>query len=104
MEANRIETLMKMVEIDPSDSFAKYALGLEYNSVKDNDKAIEIFEGLISDDPNYLAVYYQLGKIYESQGDIEIAKKIFEKGIYVATSQNEFHTREELQQALEELL
>ena len=104
MEIERINTLLKMVENDPSDSFAKYALGLEYNSVKDNEKAIEIFEELKRDDPNYLAVYYQLGKVYETEGDFESAKKIFEKGIYVATSQNEFHTREELQQALEELI
>lgn len=104
METNRLETFLKIVENDPSDSFAKYALGLEYCSVKENEKAIEIFEGLKSDDPNYLAVYYQLGKVYEVQGDIESAKKIFEKGIYVATSQSEFHTREELQQALEDLI
>jgi restriction endonuclease Mrr len=37
-------------------------------------------------------------------GDFDKAKKIYEKGIYITTSQNETHAREELQQALDELL
>ena len=104
MDVNRLESLLKMVENDPSDSFAKYALGLEYSSVKESEKAIEIFEDLKMSDPNYLAVYFQLGREYETIGEFESAKKIFEKGIYVATSQNDLHTREELRQALDELI
>src|SRR5437867_1923718 len=104
MDISRRETLIKMLEQDPSDSFAKYALGLEYSSAGEHEKAIELFEELISSDPNYLAAYYQLGKSYESGGSIESAKKIFEKGLYVASSQNDYHTKEELEQALENLL
>src|SRR5258706_7267804 len=103
MDTNRLDTLLKMAENDPTDSFTKYALGLEYSSLKESDKAIELFEDLKREDPNYLAVYFQLGKEYETIGEFESARKIFEKGIYVATSHNAIHTREELQQALEDL-
>jgi tetratricopeptide (TPR) repeat protein len=104
MDKNRRDTLKKILEQDPSDSFSKYALGLEYISGGEHEKAIELFEELISADPNYLAAYYQLGRAYESCGDFEPAKKIFEKGLYVAASQNDYHTKEELEQALENLL
>src|SRR5437870_2827510 len=104
MDISRRDSLIKMLEQDPSDSFTKYALGLEYSSANEHEKAIEIFEELISADPKYLAAYYQLGKSYESDGNFESAKKSFEKGLYVAASQNDYHTKEELEQAIENLL
>ena len=104
MDNSRIDTLKVILQNNPLDTFAKYALGLEYVSMKKYDEAKEIFEELIVTDPNYFATYYQLGKVDEALGDDYAAKKIYEKGIFVTTSQSETHAREELQQALDELL
>ncbi len=101
---NRIENLKEMLKTDPNDTFARYALGLEYLSAEDNASAKEMFEELKTLDPNYVATYYQLGKTYELLGDENEARKAYEKGIYVATSQSDNHTREELEQALNDLL
>jgi Tfp pilus assembly protein PilF len=101
---NRIENLKEMLKTDPNDTFARYALGLEYLSANDIISAKEMFEELKTLDPNYVATYYQLGKAYELLGDENEARKAYEKGIYVATSQSDNHTREELEQALNELL
>ncbi len=100
----RIDSLKTVLKENPMDSFARYALGLEYMSLKKFDEAKNIFDEIIITDPNYFATYYQLGKVYEALGDENAAKKIYEKGIYVTTSQSELHAREELQQALDELL
>jgi len=104
MENSRIDSLRQMLEADPQDSFARYALGLEYMSQNLLEEAKNTFEELRTLDPNYRATYYQLGKIYETLGDEQTAKKVYEKGIYVSASQSDFHTKSELEQALNELL
>ncbi len=101
---NRIENLKEMLNTDPNDTFARYALGLEYLSLNEIEKAKDMFVELKTLDPNYVATYYQLGKAYELLGDEYEARKVYEKGIYVATSQSDSHTREELEQALNDLL
>lgn len=104
MEKSRIENLKEMLAVDPQDSFARYALGLEFMGSKEFEAAKDIFEELRTLDPNYAATYYQLGKVYEQLGDENSARKIYEKGIYVARSQNDMHTKSELEQALNELM
>ncbi|MEO8514675.1 MAG: tetratricopeptide repeat protein [Ignavibacteria bacterium] len=104
MNSSRIDNLKGMLETDPNDTFARYALGLEYMSSNEYENAKDIFEELKTLDPNYAATYYQLGKTYEQLGDESEARKIYEKGIFVTTSQSDFHTKEELEQALNDLL
>ncbi len=104
MSSQRIENLKQILAADPDDTFARYALGLEYISSGEVNTAIEMFEEVKTLDPSYTAVYYQLGKAYELNGDEQSARKIYEKGVYVAASQNDYHTKEELEQAINELM
>ncbi len=104
MDSSRIENLKQMLANDPQDSFARYALGLEYVSSGRFEDAREIFEELRVLDPNYSATYYQLGKVYEQLGEESEARKIYEKGIYVASSQSDLHTKSELEEAMDGLL
>jgi Tfp pilus assembly protein PilF len=103
MENNRLIQLRAILEKEPEDSFALYALGLEYASMEDFDKARETFENLIRVDDSYLGTYYQLGKVYERLGENSLAREIYEKGILLSASLNDNHTRGELEQALDEL-
>lgn len=100
---NRKETLSKLLEADPNDSFSRYALGLEYVSLNDYDEAQKEFNFILINDPQYLPVYYQLGKVLEIAGDIDKALKIYQQGLYVASSQNDAHTKSELQDAIDSL-
>jgi len=104
MTDSRIDTLKKMLEKDPDDSFTKYAIGLEYMSQNEPEKARDIFERLLISDPLYTATYYQLGKVYEMIEDERMAKKTYEQGIIETTRQGEFHSRDELEQAVNDLL
>lgn len=104
MEKSRIENLKQMLEVDPLDTFARYALGLEYMGMQEYESARGMFEEIRVLDPNYQAVYYQLGKVYELLGEETEARKVYEKGIYVAASKGDMHTKSELEQALNELL
>jgi Tfp pilus assembly protein PilF len=103
MVYSRLETLKSIVEKDPEDTFSRYALGLEYVSASMPELARITFEELISSQPDYLAAYYQLGKLYELIGENLLAAGTYETGINVAIKQNDGHTKEELEQALDEL-
>ncbi len=100
---SRIETLQNLLNDNPSDDFAKYALALEYISVSDTDSAEKFLKELIAASPSYLATYYQYGKLLEDKGEIDDARKIYNQGLFVATSQNDMHTKSELQDALDNL-
>ena len=100
---NRIETLQNLLKENPADEFTKYALALEYVSISDTANAEKYMKDLLMNSPNYLAVYYQYGKLLEDKGEIDEARKIYNQGLFVAASQNDLHTKAELQDALDNL-
>jgi len=100
---SRIETLLNMLKTNPEDDFTKYALALEYVSGNQLDKAEKYLKSLVKDSPNYLAAYYQYGKLLEEKDEIDEARKIYNQGLFVASSQNDLHTKSELQDALDNL-
>ena len=56
---SRTVQLQEFLKEDSNDSFLKYALALEYVTVKYKDTAIDCFLKLIKEDENYAASYYQ---------------------------------------------
>jgi len=101
---SRINILKSFLEIDPKDSFSRYALALEYMKAGQHDDAAREFETVRTNDPDYVAAYFQLGKLYQQILRVHDAEKIFRTGISVATKLQDEHTRSELEAALEELL
>ncbi len=101
---DRLESLRKMLESNPSDLFLHYALAMEYLSAGDDIPALEKLEEIRHDAPEYLPTYYQLAKLYEKMNDNASAIRIYEQGIEVARNQNETKTMNELRSALDELI
>jgi uncharacterized protein HemY len=100
--SDRITQLEHFIEEDPTDPFNYYALGLEYVS-RNEHKALEIFNHLISVHKNYIPTYYQLAKLYEQLGQKENAVQAYNEGIIIARQQNDFKTLRELNAGLQEL-
>src|SRR5262245_1057798 len=98
---SRIEKLKTFLNADPSDSFSRYALALEYVKVDQIDDALQAFETVRDKDPNYVATYYQLGQLYQKIGRRHEAEKTFRTGITVAAKAGDSHTQSELEGALE---
>lgn len=96
----RINKLLEMRVLMPSDPFPTYALGLEYHEMGEAVKAIAFLEETLHKFPDYLPVYYQLGHLLAENGEIQRAKTIFEAGITFARSTNDLKTLGELQEAL----
>jgi tetratricopeptide (TPR) repeat protein len=89
--------------LDPDDSFTKYAIGLEYASMKEYPAAITNFEELLAKDPAYVATYYQLADAYRISGNSEKAIATYKEGITAAKKANDPHTASELQAAWDEM-
>jgi Tfp pilus assembly protein PilF len=97
---NRVDILKQMVVQDPTNSFARYGLAMEYAKGSDPSLAVTEFEALIKQDPNYAAAYFHGGQTLEKLGRLEEAKEIYEKGVEAATRKGDTHTRAEIEAAL----
>lgn len=100
MTQDRLEALKAFYDEDPSDPFTRFALAQEYLKRGDDEAALEFFEGLAADEPDYVGTYYHLGKLYERLGRTEDAKATYRRGIQFAQRQRDAHARAELQDAL----
>ncbi len=100
---SRLEKLQQFLVLDPDDSFTKYAIGLEYASMKEYPAAITNFEELLAKDPAYVATYYQLADAYRQAGNVDKAVETYKTGIAAARKANDLHTASELQTAWDEL-
>ena len=99
----RISQLKSFLEIDPKDSFTRFALAQEYQKLGDWEKVLSAYESILADDPKYLGVYYHLGKLYFNADQPEKAKISFMQGIQIAEEQGDLHAKSELQSALMEI-
>jgi tetratricopeptide (TPR) repeat protein len=102
MNSERIKTLEQWIKEDPNDPFNKYGLAMEL-SESWPEKALLLFNELLTHHPDYLPTYYIAASFFSYQGDQDQAIKILEIGIELAGKQNNEKTLRELKSALEEL-
>lgn len=100
MAQDRLAALKEFYEEDPTDPFTRFALAQEYLKRGQVDEALEFFEGLIENDPEYVGTYYHLGKLYVELDRPDEAKEIYRRGIKVAERKRDIKARAELQDAL----
>ena len=101
---DRINELKNLLMDDPNDAFLHYALGLEYVKAGDTERAIERFEILMLEYPDYLPVYYQAAHLYMENNNTGQAEKTFLKGIELAGQLKENKTFRELTTAYNNFL
>ena len=90
-----------MVEQNPSDTFARYGLAMEYANSGRLDQAVEEYRNLLVANPSYAAAYFHGGQALEKLGRIEEARVLYRQGIETTTRTGDLHTRSELQAALD---
>lgn len=98
----RLEMLEKMVDGGAADSFARYALAMEYRKAGRTDDALRTFEALREADPEYLAQYLMAGQVLLEAARPDEARTWLEQGIAVARRQGNAKTLSELESALAE--
>ena len=103
MNSERLNQLLDFLKDDPNDPFTIYAIATEYNTLNPR-KALEYYELLLNEHPDYLATYYHLGTLYTDLGEAEKAENTFKKGITLAQNQKNSLALRELQNAYNEFL
>jgi len=103
MATNRMEILKNMLAQNPSDSFARYGLAMEFANSGDLQQAIAEYRALLQHNPDYAAAYFHGGQVLEKLGRIDEARDMYQKGIDTTTRTGDQHTRSELQAALDML-
>lgn len=100
-EKSRLQQFKEFVELDPRDSFSRYALAMEYLSSGDFPEAIREFEEVIRLEPDNQTAYFQAGVACRKAGRIEHAKDFWQKGIETARAKGDTHSVDKMTEALE---
>ena len=58
MDENRVASLKEILQANPDDAFARYALGLEYSGSGETDAALAEFQRLSGLHPDYTNAYF----------------------------------------------
>ena len=96
----RLALLSRMVEAGAADSFAHYALAMEYRKEQQFDAALATFAKLRAKDPQYLPMYLMAGQLLVSLGRLPEAQAWLQAGIEVAKAQGNSQALGELQAEL----
>lgn len=80
---NALISLLKAYEVDPHFKGLEFELSFAYNALQKFDKAIEILEKAIENNPNDYQFYRELGYSYVNLKKIKEAEKTYLKGIKI---------------------
>jgi Tfp pilus assembly protein PilF len=103
MASTRLEILKSMAEQNPADTLARYGLAMEYRNTGDLAAAAVEFRALLAAHPDYSAAYYHGGQTLERLGQTAEARELYLQGVEATTRKGDFHARDEIQAALEQL-
>lgn len=98
--SSRLEILQGMLSQDPANTLARYGLAMELANQGQHANAIQQFEELIQNKPDYCAAYFHGGQTLEKAGELEQAAAMYRRGIEAAQQAGDTHTRLELEGAL----
>lgn len=99
----RLAVLESMTGGGTADSFAWYALALEYKGLDRTEDALRTFAKLRARDPAYVPMYLICGTILASEGRNAEAREWLECGLVAARQAGNGHAASELEGALEGL-
>ncbi len=103
MSAERLEQLKLILEQDPKNTFARYALGMEYSSAGATDSALLEFRKLLEVDGNYANAFFMGAQALQHAERIDEATQWLQDGIACAQRTGNRHAESEMQALLDEL-
>jgi predicted Zn-dependent protease len=100
MNSKRLEVLLKMTARDDADSFAWYALALEYKGLSRIDDAFAAFQKLRAKDDGYVPMYLMCGTMLVEANRRDEAKEWLAAGLDAAKRKGDTHASGEIEAAL----
>ncbi|MCH2081516.1 MAG: tetratricopeptide repeat protein [Saprospiraceae bacterium] len=96
MSSSRLDQLLTFHKESPTDSFILFALAKEYENQSELEIALQYYQQLTKNAPNYIGTYYHLGKLHERMDQAAFAFQTYKKGMAIAKKIGDQHALGEL--------
>jgi tetratricopeptide (TPR) repeat protein len=103
IKMDKIAGLKEILALDPKSSFARYGIAMELVKRGETAAALEEFDTLIANDPDYTAGYFMAAQTLAKAGRNEEAIGRLKAGINCAARAGNRHALSEMQTMLDEL-
>lgn len=100
---SRREQLEKMLSEDPQDEFLRYGLAMEYRKSAEFEKALELMQGLMTDNPPHVPSFLMGAQILVEIDRVVEARTVLREGIEIAREQGNAHAAGEMGELLSQL-
>jgi predicted Zn-dependent protease len=100
---DRIAMLKDILSQNPRDSFARYGVAMEYANSGKLPEALDEFETLLKEHPDYTAGYFMAAQTLSKANRSDEAKKMLQQGIAAAQRTGNEHARSEMEGMLSDL-
>jgi len=100
---DRIAALNDILTQNPSDTFARYGLAMEYSNQGDLERSLAEFSTLIKTNPDYTPAYFMAAQTLAKADRIAEAKNMLADGIASARRTGNLHAQGEMEAMFAEL-
>jgi predicted Zn-dependent protease len=100
---DKIAALNEILELDPTNAFARYGLGMEHLSHNHPDAALAEFARVTEHNPDYVPAYQMSAQTLVRNNRGEEAVTILHQGLAAAARTGNSHAASEMQALLDEL-
>ena len=101
--SSRRERIEAMLAEDPTDTFLRYSLAMEWAKEGGHETSINRLRELMLDDPPYVPAFFMCGQQLVGLGRTDEARECLRAGIEEARSQNDSHAAGEMSEFLASL-
>jgi tetratricopeptide (TPR) repeat protein len=99
----RVAALKEILDANPDDAFARYALGLEYSGAGETEAALAEFQRLLAAHPDYTNGYFMAAQALARAERNQEAQSLLQQGIECARRTRNQHALTEMEAMLDEL-
>jgi predicted Zn-dependent protease len=100
---DKVVALREILALDAKNSFARYGVAMELAGRGETDEALEEFDTLLKNDPEYTAGYFMAAQTLAKAGRTGEAAERLKAGIGCAARSGNGHALSEMQAMLDEL-
>lgn len=100
---DKIAGLREILALDAKNSFARYGIAMELAKSGEIDAALQEFDTLLVDDPDYTAGYFMAAQTLANAGRTAEAVARLRDGVGCAARAGNSHALSEMQSMLDEL-
>ncbi len=100
---DKIAALNEILQLDPTNAFARYGLAMEHISRGNTDLALTEFASLIQHNPDYVPAYQMSAQSLAKLGRTDEAVARLKEGLTAAQHTNNTHAASEMQALLDDL-